>query len=130
MSTRFAWDIGASPRGTMSENFRNFQAGPDPAGRTWDVELRWLQTAIAIRHSDSVDVNFLLSSGATKAEKVVALMHPYLLALAEKAGRKVTDPWCMRLAARHITRMIETGEDMEKTIVTPSPEELSEYISQ
>ena len=84
------------------------------------VEFLWLQTAISIRHSDSVDVKFSLLSGDTRMEKVIALMHPYLLELAGKAGRGVTDAWSMKLAALHLVQMIETGEDMEKTIVTPS----------
>ena len=42
----------------MVENFRRFQAGPDPFGRTWEVEYRWLQTGISIRHADTVDVKF------------------------------------------------------------------------
>ena len=111
----------------MMENFRRFQVGPDPWGKIWDVELQWLQTAVAIRHSDSVDVKFLLSDREGRTEKVVALMHPYLLALAKQAGRRVTDPWCMRLAALHIEHIILSGEDLEKTIVTPSPQELEGY---
>jgi len=111
----------------MIENLREFEAGPDTIGKTWKVRLAWLQTAIAIRHSDSVDVKFLLSDGEETLEKVVALRHPVLLALSKKAGRPLTDPWCMKLAALHIRRMIETGEDMEKTLVTPSAEDLQAY---
>ena len=111
----------------MIENFRRFKAGPDPFGKTWVVEFLWLQTAISIRHSDSVDVKFSLLSGDTRMEKVIALLHPYLLELAGKAGRGVTDAWSMKLAALHLVQMIETGEDMEKTIVTPSPADLAGY---
>ncbi len=46
----------------MFANLRAFEAGPDPYGRTWEVSLLWLQTAVSIRHSDSVDVKFLLRS--------------------------------------------------------------------
>jgi hypothetical protein len=28
------------------------------------------------------------------------------------------DPWCSRLAAAHLIHLIETGEDMEKDLVT------------
>ena len=111
----------------MIENFRHFQLGPDPFGRTWQVDFLWLQTAIAIRHSDSVDVKFLLSHGENRMEKVISLHHPDLLALAEKAGRPLTDPWCTRLAALHLKDVIETGEDLEKTLVTVSPEKLAKY---
>jgi hypothetical protein len=113
----------------MIENFRRFEAGPDPFGKTWEVSFVWLQTAISIRHSDSVDVKFFLSDGETNLEKVVALMAPHLLALSAKTNHPLTDPWCMKLAALHIRHMIETAEDFEKTLVTVSPDELDRYAA-
>lgn len=107
----------------MLENFRNFQAR-DPFGEVWEVTFLWLQTAISIRHSDSVDVKFALGGGGRRSEKAIALPHPYLLELSRKTGRPITDPWCSRLAATHLRHMIETGEDMEKTLVTVRLEEL------
>jgi hypothetical protein len=111
----------------MLENFRHFKAGPDPFGRVWQVDLLWLQTAVAIRHDDSVDVKFLLSDGETRMEKVIALPHPGLLELSRRSGRPLTDPWCMKLAALHLVNMVETGGDLEKTLVTVKPEELARY---
>ena len=111
----------------MLSNYRRFEVGPDPFGRFWVVEFRWLQDAISIRHSDSVDVKFALHSGEYVDEKVVALMHPDLLALSERIGRPLTDPWCMKLAALHIKEMIETDRDMEKTLVTASLEDLRRW---
>ena len=111
------------------ENFRQFSVGPDRFGKTWDVRLGWLQTAISIRHSDSVDVKFFLSDGETEGEKVIALPHPELLRLSQKANRPLTDPWCMSLAAAHLKEMIETGEDMEKTLVTLSAEDLDRLLT-
>jgi hypothetical protein len=111
----------------MTENFRHFRVGPDPAGRTWQVDFLWLQTAISIRHSDSVDVKFLLTSGDTPVEKVVSLRHPDLLDLSRTAGRPLTDAWCMTLASRHLAMMIETGADFEKALATVEPAELARY---
>jgi len=108
----------------MLDNYRLFDAGPDPFGRTWRVEYRWQQTAISIRHSDSVDVKFEIRNGDDVQEKVIALMLPHLMALASKAGRAVTDAWCLKMAALHLKQMIETDEDMDKTLVTASPEDL------
>ena len=69
----------------MPANFRRFQAGPDPFNRTWEVEFRWLQTGISIRHADTVDVKFVVwTEGEEKQEKIIALPHPMLLALAAK----------------------------------------------
>ncbi len=109
----------------MIENCRHFQAGPDLLGRTWQVDLLWLQTAVAIRHSDAVDVKFLLSAGDARTEKVISMRHPDLLALSGKRGRPLTDSWCIRLAAHHLARLIETGNDVEKKLVTAAPEDLA-----
>ncbi len=109
----------------MIENFRRFKAGPDPFGRMWDVEFRWLQTGISIRHADTVDVKFeAAAEGDPKYERVIALPHPDLLKLSQATGHPLTDPWCMKIAALHLEHMIETGEDIEKTLVTVRYEEM------
>jgi hypothetical protein len=109
----------------MPENFRRFRAGPDPFGRTWEVEFRWLQTGISIRHADTVDVKFVVwTSEEPKQEKILALPHPALLALSQETGRALTDAWCLKLAAGYLALMIESGEDLEKTLVTLSPADL------
>jgi hypothetical protein len=109
----------------MPNNFRRFSAGPDPFGRMWEVEFRWHQTGISIRHADTVDVKYYLwTQGEPRQEKVIALPHADLLALSEEAGHALTDGWCMSLAALHLTHVIESGEDLEKTLVTLSPADL------
>ena len=114
----------------MLDNFRKFSAGPDPFGRTWDVEFRWLQTGISIRHADTVDVKFEAApEGEQHYERVVALNHVDLLKLSKKTGHALSDPWCMKLAAVHLKNMIETGEDIEKTLVTVRYEELERYAA-
>ena len=111
-------------------NFRQFDAGPDPFGRTFHVSLKWMQTAIALRHSDTVDVKFLLESEGERSEKTVALPHPALLELAARTKREVTDAWCSRLAAAHLLQMVATGEDMEKDLVTATPAQLENYAAE
>jgi hypothetical protein len=111
----------------MTENFRHFTLGPDPAGRNWQVDFLWLQTAVSIRHSDSVDVKFLLANGETRIEKVVSLRHPDLVDLSRTVGRPLTDSWVMKLAARHLAKMIETGDDFEKALATVECAELARY---
>ncbi len=111
----------------MLENFRAFEAGPDPFGRTWQVQFLWQQNGISIRHADTVDVKFVISSGEREERKVVALELTHLAKLADQLGRQVTDAWSSRLAATHLKRMIESDQDMDKTLVTPSCEQLREY---
>lgn len=115
----------------MNEQARLFEAGPDPFGRMWKVQFRWLQIGISIRHADTVDVKFWLTpDGGQVEEKVIALPHPVLLRLTKERGERLTDPLCMRLAAAHIRNMVETLEDMEQTIITVSAEELARYDEQ
>ena len=99
------------------ENYRNFKA-TDAFGAVWEVEFLWQQNAITIRHADAVDVKFLITSGETSEEKVLALSHPFLLKLSAATGRVLSDPWCSKLAATHLKTMIETGVNIEKTLVT------------
>jgi hypothetical protein len=107
----------------MIENFRRFQAGPDPFGRTWEAEYRWLQTGISIRGADTVDVKFIVWMEGPNGEqqelqeKVIAMPHPALLELSKETGHLLTDPWCGRIAATHLAYVIESGEDLEKTLI-------------
>lgn len=102
----------------MSEHYRMFEAGPDPFGATWKAEFRWSQNGISIRHADTVDVKFEIASGDIREEKIIALPHPHLLQASHATGQPMTDPWVNRLAAAHLKKMIETGDDIEKTLVT------------
>ncbi len=112
-------------------NFRQFEAGPDPFGRKVQVLFKWLQTAISLRHSDTVDVKFvLIDEGGTKVEKTIALPHPDLLKVSRERGRQMDDGWCARIAALHLLHLIETGEDMEKDLVTVTLSDLRAYAEQ
>lgn len=104
--------------GCMSDSYRAFEVGPDPFGATWQVEFRWSQNAISIRHADTVDVKFEIANGEIREEKIIALPHPALMAVAKATGQAITDPWVHRIAAAHVKEMILTGEDVEKTLVT------------
>jgi len=112
-------------------NFRQFEAGPDPFGRKYQVLFKWLQTAISIRHADTVDVKFILvEEGGTRAEKTMALPHAGLLQVSLEIGRAMDDAWCARLAMLHLLHLVETGEDMEKDLVTVTPADLKRYAAE
>ena len=113
------------------QNFRQFEAGPDPFGRKFQVLFKWLQTAISIRHSDTVDVKFVLQDeNGGRTEKTIALPHAALLDVSRETGRKMDDPWCARLAERHLRHLVESGEDMEKDLVTVTPPDLMRYAAE
>ena len=107
----------------MISNPRDF-ACVDPFESTWNVKFLWQQVGIAIRHADTIDCKFILSSGAEQVEKVIAFQHADLKAFSKSRNREITDAWVMNLAAEHLRFMIESGEDMDKTLVTLGLEDL------
>lgn len=109
------------------DNFRDFEAGPDPFGRTYHVLFKWLQTAISIRHADTVDVQFLVNDGTNLLKRTIAMQHADLQARCKKTGRMMDDAWCARMAALHLKNMISTAEDFDKALVTLSPVQIAEY---
>jgi hypothetical protein len=111
-------------------NFRQFEVGPDPFGRNWQVLFKWLQTAISLRHSDTVDVKFLLQSDEARVQKQIAMPHADLVELSRRTGHEMTDAWCSRLAAMHLKSMVESGEDLEKDLVTLRLNELAGYAAE
>jgi len=109
-------------------NFRQFEARPDPFGRKFQVLFKWMQTAISLRRADTVDVKFILvDENGCRTQKTIALPHADLLRVAAEVGRKVDDPWCSRLGAMHLRYLVDTGEDMEKDLVTVAGGELKRY---
>jgi hypothetical protein len=112
-------------------NFRQFEAGPDPFGHKFQVWFKWLQTAISIRHADTVDVKFVLvDENQARTQKTIALPHADLRQLSHETGRNMDDPWCARLAALHLQYLIGTGEDMEKDLVTMLPADLKRHAGE
>jgi len=113
------------------QNFRQFEAGPDPFGRKFQVFFKWLQTAVSIRHSDTVDVKFILQDeNGGRTEKTIALPLPALLTVSRETDRKMDDPWCSRLAELHLLHLVKTGEDMEKDLVTVTLPDLKRYAGE
>lgn len=111
------------------DNFRDFQIGPDPFGQTWHVMFKYLQTGISIRHSDSVDVRFVLDNGMDHVQKTVVLPHADLRAYAQRTGRTISDAWCSRLARLKLQHVIENAEDIEKDYLLVTPKDIEEFDS-
>jgi hypothetical protein len=109
------------------ENFRDFDAGTDPFGRTWHAQFKYLQTGISIRHSDSVDVRFVLDNGEEQMQKTVVIPNAEIRAFAKRTGRPISDPWCSRIAMCKLRHAITTAEDLEKDYLTVIPHEIAEY---
>ena len=111
----------------VMENFREFSAGPDPFGRTWLAQFKYLQTGISIRHSDSVDVCWIVDNGEEKQRKVVVIQNEDLRAYSRRTGRTISDPWCARIALCRLKHAIETAEDLEREYLPVTVREIEEY---
>src|SRR5260370_6403126 len=97
------------------QNFRQFEAGPDPFGRKFQVLFKWMQTAISLRHADTVDVKFILvDENGGRTGKTIALPLADLLRVPKKAGGKMDDPLGSPICAMHLQHLVETGEDNYK----------------
>jgi hypothetical protein len=113
----------------MMENFRDFDAGADPFGRTWHAQFKYLQTGISIRHSDTVDVRFVLDNGDEQLQKTVVIQNADIRAYGKRAGRVVSDSLCSRIAMCKLRHVVETAEDLEKDYLQVTPAEIEEYDS-
>ena len=112
-------------------NFRDFEAGPDPFGRRFNVLLKYLQTAISTRHADTVDVKFVLvDENGGRTEKTIALPHAELQQVSRDTKRPMDDAWCGRIAAMHLQYLVSTGEDMEKDLVTLNRNEIADWAGE
>ncbi len=111
------------------ENFRDFEVGPDPFGEKWQAHFKYLQTGISIRHSNSVDVRYVLDNGATRMQKTVVIHNADVRAYAARTGRPVSDARCSRIAMCKLRYVIETAEDLEKDYLPVTAREIEEYDS-
>ncbi len=112
---------------TLMENFRDFNAGPDPFGRTWHAMFKYLQVGISIRHSDSIDVCYVLDNGEERLQKIIVIQHADLREYSKRTGRKISDTWCSRLAMLRLQHSIETAEDLEKDYIGITANEIAEF---
>ena len=105
-------------------DYRNFEVPSEVTGEKYRVQFRWLQTAISLRHSDTVDVKFQVDG----AGKVVALPHGPLERICARLKTPLTDELCLRIAAEHLRHALETGEDAEKDLLTMTPARVEELV--
>ena len=103
------------------ENFRDFNVGPDPFGRTWHALFKYLQTGISIRHSDSIDVCYILENGEERLQKIVVIQHADIRAYAQRTGRKISDTWCLAHRGAEAAPRHRNRAKISKRITCASP---------
>lgn len=72
------------------------------------VRFSHLWSAIATRHSDTIDCKFLVGGRGV----VVALAHPAFGEFCERAGRSLTDQETAEIAAAYLREYLESDRDL------------------
>jgi hypothetical protein len=57
------------------------------------------------------------------------ILHPDIRQYAARAGRKIEDAWCSRLAMCKLRQAVLTAEDLERDYLTVTPAEIEEFDS-
>lgn len=111
----------ALPRAkVMSELVEPFTVRARLTGEDYSVRFSHLFSAVATRHSDTIDCKFLVNGRGV----VVALAHPAFVEFRRRGGRSLSDEETARLAAAYLRECLEADRDTERTLLTVPAEEL------
>ncbi len=88
------------------------------------LQFQWLQTAIALRRSDTVDVKFLVDGRGV----VVALDHGALERACRRLRKPLTDRLCVQVAEACLRHSLQTGSDLGLELVTPEAALVEELV--
>jgi hypothetical protein len=83
-----------------------------------------LIVAIATRHADAVDVNFLVD-GRTVA---VALPHPAWVEYKNRTGRVITDSLAVEIAGHYLKSALEAGEGLGRDMYSLTVEQTLAHL--
>ena len=100
-------------------NCEEFSVVAGVGGKRYDCRFFKLITGISPRHSDTVDVQFLVNG----AKAVVALPHPAFAQVRERTGRPLTDVQAIEMAAQFLKETIEKEGWIENRMLLPSAEQ-------
>lgn len=89
---------------------------------TYHCRFHTLVTGISLRHSDTVDVKFLVNGTGV----VLALPHAAFAEYRRKTGRALTDQDAMQMASLALKQMLERGEQANVPLLTLSSEQTLE----
>jgi hypothetical protein len=111
----------ALPRAkVMSELVEPFTVRARLTGEDYHVRFSHLFSAVATRHSDTIDCKFLVNGRGV----VAALAHPAFVEFRRRAGRSLSDEETARIAADYLRECLESDRDTERTLLTVSAEEV------
>ncbi len=97
-------------------DYRDFQARSSLTQQDYHCQFVYLQTAISLRHSDTVDVKFRVDGTGV----VVALPHTAWVEYQHRTGQPLTDARASEVAASLLQEALERGDDLELLDLHPT----------
>ena len=97
-------------------DYRDFQVRSSLTQQDYHCQFVYLQTAISLRHSDTVDVKFLVNGTGV----VVALPHTAWVEYQHRTGQPLTDGHASEVAASLLQEALERGDDIELLDLSPT----------
>lgn len=94
-------------------DFREFECVSRVGGSKYQCFFIFLQTAISLRHSDTVDARFEVNG----RRLTVAMPHLAFVAYRERHGAVITDPHAAGIAAACLREYLESGGSLEDVTV-------------
>jgi hypothetical protein len=108
--------------GPMSNFVGPFDVTSSLTGESYQVRFSHLCSAIATRHSDSIDSKFLVDGRAT----IVGLAHPGFVEFRARTGRDLTDREASFVAAEYLRERLE--QEDERPLYDVPPTEIERLI--
>ena len=86
-----------------------------------DLHCCWKGTivAIATRHADAVDLNFLVDGKMVS----VVLPHPAWVEYNKRTGKSITDPLAIEIAGHYLKTALESGEGVGREMYSLTVDE-------
>ncbi|OFV99424.1 MAG: hypothetical protein A3H28_03225 [Acidobacteria bacterium RIFCSPLOWO2_02_FULL_61_28] len=107
-------------------NCAEFEVHSPLDGKTVQCRFHTLVTGISLRHSDTVDVEFLVNGTGV----VLALPHAAFAEYRQRTGCSLTDEDAIRMAGLALKQLLEQGERLDPPLLTLSPEQTLELAGQ
>jgi len=97
-------------------DYTDFQARSGLTQQEYHCQFVYLQTAISLRHSDTVDVKFRVNGTGV----VIALPHTAWGEYQKRTGKPLTDERATQAAAAMLQEALERGDDIELLDLHPT----------
>lgn len=99
--------IHIPPAKVMSEMVEPFRLRGRLTGEEYQIRFSHLWSAIATRHSDTIDCKFLVNGRGL----IVALPHTAFVEFRQRAGRSLLDPEAAQIAAACLREYLEADNN-------------------